>query len=256
MNNNHEKTYHERSRWLKSMGYEDLFNQLDCNNVNVQYNNIRQNVSVSITKTYDNTPLIDNETTKKVPETLNHKSLSDLKVMVEHCTECPLHKTRQHSVFARGHSHASWMFIGEAPGASEDAIGQPFVGKAGKLLDAMIVSFGIDIERDVYICNVIKCRPPGNRNPEPEEILACEKYLRRQVECIQPKIIVALGRFAAQTLLGSSENISKLRGKVHHISGIPLIATFHPAYLLRNQNDKRLALDDWLLARKTFLMTQ
>ena len=174
-----------------------------------------------------------------------------LKDAVANCTACDLYKTRTQGVIGVGDEKAEWLIIGEAPGADEDAQGEPFVGQAGKLLDAMLAAIGLKRGDNVYIANVLKSRPPGNRNPAPEEVAACLPYLERQIQLIQPKIIIALGRFAVQSLLDTEEAIGKLRGRVHRYQGIPLIATYHPAYLLRNLSDKEKAWEDLCLARST-----
>lgn len=174
-----------------------------------------------------------------------------LRNAVENCTACPLYESRTQGVLGSGDQHADWLFVGEAPGAEEDRQGEPFVGAAGKLLDAMLAAIGLQRDDRVYIANVIKSRPPGNRNPKPEEISACMPYLVRQVELIQPKLIVALGRFAAHTLLDTEVSIGSLRGQVHAYRGIPLIVTYHPAYLLRNLTDKARAWEDLCLASRT-----
>ena len=171
---------------------------------------------------------------------------------VANCERCTLCRTRTQTVFGRGNPKARWMLIGEAPGEHEDRQGEPFVGKAGQLLDNMLAAAGLDRDRDVYIANVLKCRPPGNRNPAPEEILACRGYLQQQIQHVQPVLIVALGRFAVQTLLQSEQTIGKLRSQVHQYQGIPLIATYHPAYLLRHLPDKAKAWQDMVLAKKTY----
>jgi DNA polymerase len=174
-----------------------------------------------------------------------------LRESVAGCTACGLHKTRTQAVFGVGDPNADWLLIGEAPGAEEDRQGEPFVGQAGKLLDNMLAALGLRRGENVYIANVLKSRPPGNRNPEPGEVAACAPYLKRQIALIQPKLIVAMGRFAAQTLLASDASIASLRGKVHQYSGVPLIVTYHPAYLLRNLPDKAKAWEDLLFARRT-----
>ena len=173
-----------------------------------------------------------------------------LKAEVSGCIQCGLHKTRTQTVFGVGDEKAEWMLIGEAPGAEEDRLGDPFVGQAGKLLDNMLASIGLARDRNVYIANVLKCRPPGNRNPAPEEVEKCSPYLLRQIELIGPKLIVAMGRFAAQTLLETDASISSLRGRVHRYAGVPLVVTYHPAYLLRTLEDKAKAWEDLLFARK------
>jgi uracil-DNA glycosylase len=175
-----------------------------------------------------------------------------LEQAVANCQNCQLCHTRTQTVFGRGNPQARWMLIGEAPGEQEDKQGQPFVGKAGQLLDNMLAAAGLDREHDVYIANVLKCRPPGNRNPGPEEILACSTYLQQQIRHVQPTLILALGRFAVQTLLQTEQSIGKLRGQLHQYQGIPLIATYHPAYLLRNLPDKAKAWQDMVLAKQHF----
>lgn len=170
---------------------------------------------------------------------------------VAHCTACKLSATRTQGVLGVGDRNADWLIIGEAPGADEDRIGEPFVGQAGKLLDAMLASIGLRRGDNVYIANVLKSRPPGNRNPEPDEVAACRPYLLAQIELIRPKLILALGRFAAQSLLDTDEAISRLRGRVHQFQNVPLVVTYHPAYLLRNLPDKARAWEDLCLARRT-----
>jgi len=162
-----------------------------------------------------------------------------------------LHKTRTQGVFGVGDVNADWMIVGEAPGADEDRLGEPFVGQAGKLLDAMLAAVGLSRGENVFIANVLKSRPPNNRDPKPEEVAACLPYLERQIDLIRPKIILALGRFAAQSLLLSEASISRrLRGRVHDYRGVPLVVTYHPAYLLRNLPDKAKAWEDLCLARE------
>ena len=159
------------------------------------------------------------------------------------CRRCPLHRTRHSLVFGEGNPEAELVFVGEAPGADEDKQGRPFVGQAGQLLTKIIGAMGLKRE-DVYICNILKCRPPGNRNPQPEEIAPCEPFLIRQLEAIRPRVICALGTFAAHTLLKSEAPISVLRGRFHSYQGIPLMPTYHPAYLLRNPGAKKQAWED------------
>ena len=175
----------------------------------------------------------------------------ELKQAVPACTACGLHKTRTQTVFGVGDENADWMLIGEAPGAEEDRLGDPFVGQAGKLLDAMLAAIGLKRGENVYIANVLKCRPPGNRNPEPGEVEKCTPFLKQQIALIQPKLIIAMGRFAAQTLLSSDATIASMRGRVFRYEGVPLIVTYHPAYLLRNLPDKAKAWADLVFARKT-----
>lgn len=168
------------------------------------------------------------------------------------CESCRLCEKRTSTVFGVGDRNADWMLIGEAPGENEDRQGEPFVGQAGKLLDNMLRSLTLARDTNVYIANVIKCRPPGNRNPEADEVARCEPYLQRQVGLVKPKLIVALGRFAAQSLLKTDASISSLRGRVHEYEGVPVIVTYHPAYLLRSLPDKAKAWADLCLARETW----
>jgi DNA polymerase len=169
---------------------------------------------------------------------------------VDACVACGLCRSRNKSVPGIGDARAQWLFVGEAPGADEDAKGEPFVGQAGRLLDNMLAALGLARGRDVYIANVLKCRPPNNRTPTPLEVDACRPYLDRQIELIAPKIIVALGKSAATTLLNVDASIASLRGRVHRYCGVPLVVTYHPAYLLRNLPDKAKAWEDLLFARK------
>jgi len=171
------------------------------------------------------------------------ESLATVREDLGDCRRCKLAPLRKNLVFGSGNPHAELMFVGEAPGAEEDEQGLPFVGRAGQLLTKVIEA--IQMRRaDVYICNILKCRPPGNRNPESDEIAACEPFLLRQIAAIKPKVICALGTFGAQTLLRSKEPISRLRGQFIDYRGSKLIATFHPAYLLRNPNEKRRVWED------------
>ena len=176
---------------------------------------------------------------------------AELKATVAACTACGLRKSCSRTVFGVGDEQADWLLVGEAPGAEEDARGEPFVGQAGKLLDAMLAGIGLQRGDDVYIANVLKCRPPGNRNPEPPEVARCSPFLRRQVELIRPRLILAMGRFACQTLLDTDDSISSLRGRLHRYQGVPLIVTYHPAYLLRSLTDKAKAWEDLCFARRT-----
>ncbi len=166
------------------------------------------------------------------------------------CRACALCEQRKQAVFGVGDKRAQWLFVGEGPGAEEDARGEPFVGQAGKLLDAMLAAIGLKRGEGVYIANAVKCRPPDNRTPQAAEIAACNPYLQRQIALIAPRLIVALGRPAAQALLGREVNISEVRGKLFDVGGTPLIITWHPAYLLRNQHDKARAWEDLVFARQ------
>lgn len=179
-----------------------------------------------------------------------------LRQAVADCRACKLCEGRKNTVFGVGNERAHWMIVGEAPGQQEDLQGEPFVGQAGKLLDSMLRAIALTRgeappAQQVFIANTLKCRPPGNRNPEPEELVQCEPFLNRQIALVQPRIILAMGRFAVQSLLRSSEPIGRLRGKVHEYQGVPLIVTYHPAYLLRNLADKARAWEDLCLALDT-----
>ena len=168
---------------------------------------------------------------------------------IAQCTACTLCRTRRNTVPGVGDVRAQWMFVGEAPGADEDAQGEPFVGMAGQLLDNMLAALGLDRAENVYIANVLKCRPPNNRDPEPLEAEACGAYLDRQIELIAPRLIVALGRSAACRLLGVDTPVGGLRNRVHRYRGTPLVVTYHPAYLLRTPADKAKVWEDLLFAR-------
>ena len=170
------------------------------------------------------------------------------------CTRCPLHATRTQGVLGVGPKRADWLVIGEAPGAEEDRRGEPFVGAAGQLLDAMLRAIGLDRKSNVYIANVLKSRPPNNRDPRPEEVEACLPYLRRQISLLQPKIMLAVGRIAAQNLLATDAPLGRLRGKVHRFGELqtPLVVTYHPAYLLRTPADQRKAWEDLKFARGVY----
>jgi len=176
-----------------------------------------------------------------------------LREAVAGCTACKLCSGRTQTVFGVGNPQAHWMVVGEAPGEQEDRQGEPFVGKSGQLLDSMLRALGLtrgeaEPARQVFIANTLKCRPPGNRNPEPDELAQCEPFLIRQIELVKPRMILAMGRFAVQSLLRSNEPVGRLRGRVHQYQGVPLVVTYHPAYLLRNPEDKARAWDDLCLA--------
>ena len=176
-----------------------------------------------------------------------------LQASVAGCTRCPLHETRTQTVFGTGNRNAGWMLVGEAPGADEDRLGEPFVGRAGQLLNEMLSAAGY-LREQVYIANILKCRPPGNRNPLPDEVACCREYLVRQIELVQPVIILALGGIAAQNLLHTEVSVGRLRGIRHSYgeSGIPVIVTYHPAYLLRSPLEKRKVWDDLQYAQQLY----
>ena len=173
----------------------------------------------------------------------------ELRDCVASCTRCELAKGRTTTVFGVGNTNADWLIIGEAPGAEEDRRGEPFVGRAGQLLDQMLLAIGQSRD-SVFIANILKCRPPTNRDPRPEESAACRDYLERQIELIQPKIILAVGKIAAQNLLGSDEPVGRMRGRRHDLGGIPMVVTYHPAYLLRSPSQKYKSWSDLCLAAR------
>ena len=203
-------------------------------------------VSVDVVPAVVPTPVLD------VPPTVT--TWESLRTEVLACTKCPLHGTRTQGVFGVGSREAQWLVVGEAPGAEEDRRGEPFVGRAGHLLDAMLKAIGLSRGSNVYIANVLKSRPPGNRDPKPEEVAACLPYLMRQIELLQPRVMLAVGRIAAQNLLATDVPLGRLRGKVHRFGELntPLIVTYHPAYLLRTPGDKRKAWEDLKFARSVF----
>lgn len=185
------------------------------------------------------------------PAAFDQLGWEDLRTAARDCRHCELCATRKQAVFGVGNEQAPWLFVGEGPGADEDEKGEPFVGQAGKLLDAMLAATGLQRGREVYIANVVKCRPPGNRVPKPEEASACAPFLDRQIALIQPKLIVALGKTAAVRLTGNEGALGAMRGKMHNYRGIPLVISYHPAYLIRNPPDKTKAWDDLLFAKRT-----
>lgn len=207
-------------------------------------------------KTYGISEMMISDTSsakiKRANKVSKQEMLSAIRREVFNCKRCSLYKTRRNTVFGDGDTNAKLIFVGEAPGYDEDLQGLPFVGQAGKLLTKMIESIGLSRD-SVYICNVLKCRPPENRSPQSEEISACKDYLLRQIEIISPKIIVPLGKYAALALLGTDEPITKIRGKDYDYKGIRLIPTFHPAYLLRNPNSKRQVWEDLKKIRRILL---
>ena len=206
------------------------------------------------------TPVVHAAATVAGPST-NTLDWEGLQTAVSACQACGLCQSRQHTVFGAGSAPARWLIVGEAPGEQEDAQGQPFVGPAGQLLDNMLKAVGLRRGRDVFITNVLKCRPPANRNPQPEEMAQCAPFLQQQIALVQPTVILALGRFAAQSLLQSSlpdvaaTPLGKLRGQIHsyqsHSKHIPVVVSYHPAYLLRAPADKAKAWADWCLALAT-----
>lgn len=206
------------------------------------------------------TPDAINPAPNPQPQAPNAVSALDWGALAERvrgCTKCGLRAGCTQTVFGVGNRQAEWMVIGEAPGADEDRLGEPFVGRAGQLLNSMLNALRLAREQ-VYIANILKCRPPGNRDPQPDEAATCEPYLLRQIELVNPRIILAVGRIAAQNLLKTDTPIGKLRGSVHHLGprAIPVVVTYHPAYLLRSPQEKRKAWQDLCLARHTLAQTR
>ncbi len=210
----------------------------------------------------DAIPATNTSTEVRPSTTIDSLDWDALEHTVAACEACGLCKSRTQTVFGVGDRNAEWLLIGEAPGQEEDACGEPFVGQAGKLLDNMLKAIGLARGSNVYIANVLKCRPPNNRNPEPREVEQCAPYLQRQIALLQPKLIVVMGRFAAQALLNSEASIASLRGKVHRYrarpedAAVPVIVTYHPAYLLRTPTDKAKSWTDLCLARETIQQQQ
>ena len=211
-------------------------------------------VAGAVTPVHEPAPLV----AQALPADIAALDWDGLEQAVAACQACGLCQSRKNTVFGVGDRRARWLVVGEAPGENEDLQGEPFVGQAGQLLDNMLKAIGLDRgargDQGVFIANVLKCRPPANRNPQPQEVLKCEPYLRRQVELLQPRIILALGRFAAQSLLQAtvpdvaSVPLGKLRGQAHQYQGVPVIVSYHPAYLLRTPQDKAKAWADLCLA--------
>jgi uracil-DNA glycosylase len=217
-----------------------------------------QSVKVASVAATESSPASTSEQSRS--DTIAALGWSELTAMIKGCTACALCKTRTQAVPGVGDPHAEWMFVGEAPGAEEDRQGEPFVGQAGRLLDNMLAAVGLQRGRNerggVYIANVLKCRPPGNRDPAPAEVAQCTPFLERQIELVQPKLIVALGKFAAMTLLDTETSIAQLRGRIHRYRDRPLLVTYHPAYLLRSLPEKAKAWEDLCLARATIHQLQ
>jgi uracil-DNA glycosylase family 4 len=189
----------------------------------------------------------------RAPSLAAPATLDNIRQELGECTRCPLHHTRRSIVFGEGNPRARLMFVGEGPGADEDKEGRPFVGRAGRLLNKMIQAMGLD-RADVYIANVVKCRPPGNRDPEALEIETCLSFLEAQISAIKPEVIVTLGRIAAHTLLGSKESLTKLRGRFHQRNGIPIMPTYHPSFLLRQEKERRYKAEAWADLKQVMAM--
>ena len=209
-------------------------------------------LDIDVWERRDRAPAADVAVAVPVADSGSQPGWAELERAVKTCTLCPLHKTRTQGVFGVGNRNAQWMVIGEAPGADEDRQGEPFVGRAGQLLNSMLKAIGLKREQ-VFIANILKSRPPNNRDPRPEEVQACIPYLFRQIELVNPQLILCVGRIAAQTLLETDTSIGKLRGQLHRIAGNrPMVVTYHPAYLLRSPGEKRKSWADLLLALRTF----
>jgi DNA polymerase len=237
--------------WVK----RELSNQIDTGATIPQVTVQKESVPVPVPKEPSAIPLEIPQESKVEPATSSNTALSanwpELKQQVLDCTSCKLRATCTQTVFGVGDEKAEWLFVGEGPGADEDAMGEPFVGQTGKLLDNMLAAIKLKRGKNVYIANVVKCSPPKNRTPEAEEVAQCLPYLQRQIELIKPKLIVALGKTAATALLGRDVTLGSLRGKIHEYQGIPLVITFHPAYLLRSPAEKAKAWEDLCFALNT-----
>ena len=239
-------------KYLKAMGI-DVWLPKDVSEVE----NFEQDAAPAVVDVVASQPVIITETEAQVEPVAPATEVSTLdwealQTHVAECRLCELHKTRTQTVFGVGNRNADWLIIGEAPGADEDRQGEPFVGRAGQLLNAMLQA--LDLSRqDVYIANILKCRPPQNRDPKADEVAHCSAYLQRQIQLIQPKVILALGRIAAQNLLQTNTTLGRLRGRLHHIemTSAPVIVTYHPAYLLRSPLEKRKSWEDLLFAKST-----
>lgn len=234
-----------RNAILRELGLTPIWRHKENQNLNETASSTSSSDVVASNITAESETEDDRETL------ISNMDWIQLKVAVASCTACPLSESRTQTVFGVGDEQADWLFIGEGPGAKEDELGEPFVGQAGKLLDNMLMSIQLQRGHGVYIANIVKCRPPNNRNPESSEAEQCHPYLARQIALIKPRLIVALGKIAAQNLLRSNENIATLRGKLHYYEEIPLIVTYHPAYLLRSLTDKAKAWEDLCFAKAT-----
>ena len=236
----------KRKLFLKEIGIEPEWLPKDA--VAIVENPVKSETSTIPVESLINIPT-DQAPSGTSTATISAMDWDTLEQTVSSCQRCQLCSTRTQTVFGTGPHNAEWMVIGEAPGEQEDRQGQPFVGQAGKLLDNMLYAIGLNRTQNVYIANILKCRPPANRNPHPEEIADCTPYLQRQIALLKPKCILLMGRFAAQTLLKTDVSISKLRGQVYFYENIPTIVTYHPAYLLRSPQEKGKAWIDLCMAK-------
>ena len=229
----------------------DMDGQRELHNAYLQAMGITRWVTRQVGEPLDDEPVSEKSVPTPAAPALDWTALEN---QVAGCTRCGLHETRTQTVFGTGNRNADWLIIGEAPGADEDKAGEPFVGRAGMLLTEMLLAAGYQ-RNDVYIANILKCRPPDNRNPRPDEVQCCQAYLQRQIELLQPRIILAVGKIAAHGLLDSTETVGRLRGTQHlyGVKKIPLVVTYHPAYLLRSPMEKRKVWADLQFAQRIFL---
>tara|TARA_R110002096_G_scaffold65006_4_gene158284 strand:- start:12841 stop:13524 length:684 start_codon:yes stop_codon:yes gene_type:complete len=208
-----------------------------------------QAMGVDVWLSRDSADVVADETEAAIGAAARTMDWDELRVCVAECSQCRLAQSRTQTVFGVGNPTADWLIVGEAPGAEEDRRGEPFVGRAGKMLDEMLRAIGL--QRDaVFIANVLKCRPPNNRDPKPDEAAACRAYLERQIELVKPRVILAVGKIAAQNLLQTDDPVGRMRGRQHELNGVPLVVTYHPAYLLRRPSQKRKSWSDLCLAMR------
>lgn len=248
-----------RNAYLNALGIQQWYSREADNSEDIQAANTiiadAQSPQDKVLQADEQTRPIEKVSQFRVDvEKISTMDLSELQMFVRDCKACELHKTRKQTVFGTGHQKADWLIIGEAPGADEDRQGEPFVGRAGQLLTQMLRAIGLARE-EVFIANILKCRPPNNRDPKADEVSACQAYLHRQIELLEPKIVLALGRIAAHSLLNSDRPIGKMRGKLYHLEkdNIPLVVTYHPAYLLRSPKEKRKVWEDLKFARQQII---
>lgn len=245
------KQENQRLEYLKAMGIQLWMRKAETRSISAPMLPEMENNSKSKSSPKKDNLIPRAETSTDLQPEMQVIDWTSLKQQVSQCTACGLHQSRTQTVFGVGDAHASWMAIGEAPGAHEDRQGEPFVGRAGLLLNEMFRALGLKRE-EVFIANILKCRPPNNRDPKPEEVDACQTFLKQQVNYIKPKIILAVGRVAAQNLLKTDTPIGKLRGKLHRYRDIPVVVLYHPAYLLRSPLEKRRTWDDLRFALKIY----
>lgn len=239
--------------YLKAMGITEWVRRerfLPAVDISEQCQEIKENPpTIAPVISYEEKPIIESETPlTNLPENSREQFIlsldwNNLEQRVKICTDCPLHEQRTNTVFGIGSPQAKWLILGEAPGQEEDKQGEPFVGRAGQLLNSMLFAIGLQ-RQDIFIANTVKCRPPNNRDPHPTEILSCAPFLARQIELLQPRLILILGKVAVRRLLQKEDALGKLRGKVHEYQNIPVVITYHPAYLLRSPSEKAKVWED------------